>query len=270
MVPAPAKPATPAPKVPTQAARAQQAEAKITPAVAKTMVKAAETVKQVNALRATQEDTKQLAKDLIDIKRGKYAPPVYIPGGDGDKKKKEKKEVIETVDTGTAPPPAAPVIPPVAKGGIVKSRNIRESYLKVISQLTSNLLKNADNLLFAYNFQTIERIYTSAIDQDDLAQRSSQIVSNIKRSFSTVPLTELQIRERLNAVINQISQEIGDLTPASSKLNKFGTKKDNLPFQGGVPRVENSRTLYDLELKLPTLEGFNYSVTYRIKCFDID
>jgi hypothetical protein len=108
------------------------------------------------------------------------------------------------------------------------------------------------------------------LEQDDQNQRQSQIVSNIKRSFSGVPLTELQIRDRLNAVVNQISQEIGDLTPASTKLSKFGMKKDNRDFQGGTPRIQNSRAVYDLELKLPSLEGFNYSVTYRIKCFDID
>lgn len=195
-----------------------------------------------------------------------YVPPVYIPKGDNGS---NNQVVIPPVIPPPVVPPPAPPIPPV-KGGIGESRNIRGNYLALIKKLTANLLKNADSLLFAYNFQSIERMVSYSLEEDDQSQRESQIVSNIKRSFSGVPLTELQIRDRLNAVVNQISQEIGDLTPASTKLAKFGMKKDNRDFQGGTPRIQNSRAVYDLELKLPSLEGFNYSVTYRIKCFDID
>jgi len=196
-----------------------------------------------------------------------YTPPTpYIPPKDEGPKNDNGGTV-----TGPTPVPPQPVVPtPPVKGGIAQSRNIRTGYLKLIETLTSNLLKNADSLLFAYNFKSIERMVSYTLEQDDQSQRQSQIVSNIKRSFSGVPLTELQIRDRLNAVVNQISQEIGDLTPASTKLAKFGMKKDNRDFQGGTPRIQNSRAVYDLELKLPSLEGFNYSVTYRIKCFDID
>lgn len=255
-------------KAPAQAVRAEKAEAKITPKVAETKVKAAQTVAQVNALRATREQDKWENEQIRKIKSGqiKYVPPVYIPKGDnGSKDDKGNKDGGGATPT----PAAASPIPPV-KGGIGESRNIRGGYLKLIKKLTANLLKNADSLLFAYNFQSIERMVSYSLEEDDQSQRESQIVSNIKRSFSTVPLTELQIRDRLNAVINQISQEIGDLTPASAKLAKFGIKKDNKDFQGGTPRIQNSRAVYDLELKLPSLEGFNYSVTYRIKCFDID
>jgi hypothetical protein len=192
-----------------------------------------------------------------------YQPPPYVAPKDKGKKKDPP------------PPPDVPVVPPIATisipvaSGTVKAPNIQERYQALIRKLTLDLLKNAENLLFAYDFQTIERIASYVLDTDDAAQRGTNIVSNIKRSFSGVPTTELQIRDRLNAVINQISQEIGDLTPASTKLSKFGIKKDNDSFQGGTPRIENRAARYDLELTLPSLEGFNYSVSYRIKCYEI-
>jgi hypothetical protein len=259
-------------KPPAQAVRAEKVEAKITPKVADTKVKAAQTVAQVNALRDTRKQDDLQNKAIQQIKNGqiKYVPPtVYIPPK--DEGGKDNKGNNGGTVAGPEPGPPQPAVPtPPVKGGIAQSRNIRTGYLKLIETLTSNLLKNADSLLFAYNFKSIERMVSYTLEQDDQNQRQSQIVSNIKRSFSGVPLTELQIRDRLNAVVNQISQEIGDLTPASTKLAKFGMKKDNRDFQGGTPRIQNSRAVYDLELKLPSLEGFNYSVTYRIKCFDID
>jgi hypothetical protein len=197
-----------------------------------------------------------------------YTPPPYVaPKDRGKKVKKPPKE---------GPGPGPDVVVPIPTittpigAGFVKAPNLSEKYTALISKLTLNLLKNAENLLFAYDFQTIERIASYVLDTDDAAQRGTNIVSNIKRSFSDVPTTELQIRDRLNAVINQIAQEIGDLTPASSKLAKFGIKKDTAAFQGGTPRIQNGTTLYDLELTLPSLEGFNYSVSYRIKCYEID
>jgi hypothetical protein len=192
-----------------------------------------------------------------------YTPPPYVAPKDKGKK------------SDPPPPPDVPVVPPVATitipvaSGTVKAPNIQERYQALIRKLTLDLLNNAENLLFAYDFQTIERIASYVLDTDDAAQRGTNIVSNIKRSFSGIPTTELQIRDRLNAVINQISQEIGDLTPASTKLAKFGIKKDNDSFQGGTPRIENRAARYDLELTLPSLEGFNYSVSYRIKCYEI-
>jgi hypothetical protein len=197
-----------------------------------------------------------------------YQPPPYI----APKDKKPKPVTDSGPGPGSVETPTPPVVTPVppVQGGLAASRNIRPQYLEKIRELTANLLKNADSFLFAYNFKTIERMVSYALETDDQSQRQSQIVSNIKRSFSGVPLTELQIRDRLNAVINQISQEIGDLTPATTKLTKFGIKKDNDAFKGGTPRIQNGIAVYDLELKLPSLEGFNYSVTYRIKCFDID
>jgi hypothetical protein len=264
--------------VPAQAVKAQKAEEKITPTVAKNKATAAAKATQgaqTPATRAAAAAATSLANKYLEAQASPgykgvgsnfYTPPTpYIapkdlgpgPGGPGPE------------DPGTPTPQPATPIPPV-KGGIASSRNIRPGYLELIKKLTSDLLKSADNLLFTYNFQTIERLVSYSLDSDDQAQRQSQIVSNIKRSFSGVPLTELQIRDRLNSVINQISEEIGDLTPASTKLAKFGMKKDNTPFKGGTPRIQNSRAIYDLELKLPSLEGFNYSVTYRIKCFDID
>lgn len=252
-------------KAPAQAVRAEKAEAKITPKVAETKVKAAQTVAQVNALRATREQDKWENEQIRKIKSGqiKYVPPAYVKQEDKGKK------------SDPPPPPDIPVVPPIATitipvaSGTVKAPNIQEKYQALIRKLTLNLLNNAENLLFAYDFQTIERIASYVLDTDDAAQRGTNIVSNIKRSFSGIPTTELQIRDRLNAVINQISQEIGDLTPASTKLAKFGIKKDNDSFQGGTPRIENRASLYDLELTLPSLEGFNYSVSYRIKCYEI-
>jgi hypothetical protein len=230
--------------------------------------------KQSAGIKASQAANEKIWKDslpYLDPKYYKgvgshfYTPPPYIAPKDKGPKK-------ETPTTWTPPPPVPPEVVPVppVKGGLGQSRNIRENYLKTIKTLTSQLLQSADSLLFAYNFKSIERMISYTLELDDQNQRQSQIVSNIKRSFSEVPLTELQIRDRLNAVINQISQEIGDLTPATTKLAKFGIKKDNESFKGGTPRIQNSRAVYDMELKLPSLEGFNYSVTYRIKCFDID
>jgi hypothetical protein len=221
------------------------------------------------ALAAAANMYKEAGPEYRGAGQNFYKPPTpYIPPTDGGKKPKGNTQLPPTGPPHLPPQPAVPA--PPAQGGIAQSRNIRTGYLKLIQTLTSNLLKNADSLLFAYDFKSIERMVSYTLEQDDQSQRQSQIVSNIKRSFSGVPLTELQIRDRLNAVVNQISQEIGDLTPASTKLAKFGMKKDNRDFQGGTPRIQNSRAVYDLELKLPSLEGFNYSVTYRIKCFDID
>jgi hypothetical protein len=267
----------PAAKAPAAAAKAEKAEAKITPVVAKNKATAAAKATQgaqTPATRAAAAATNKLAKDYLEAQASPgykgvgsnfYTPPTpYIAPKDKGPK--------DTPGTWTPPPPVPPEVVPVppVKGGLGQSRNIRENYLKTIKTLTSQLLQSADSLLFAYNFKSIERMISYTLELDDQNQRQSQIVSNIKRSFSGVPLTELQIRDRLNAVINQISQEIGDLTPATTKLAKFGIKKDNESFKGGTPRIQNSRAVYDMELKLPSLEGFNYSVTYRIKCFDID
>ncbi|CAB5221786.1 hypothetical protein UFOVP359_68 [uncultured Caudovirales phage] len=267
-------------KTPAQAVKAQKAEEKITPAVAKNKATAAAKATQgaqTPATRAAAAAANSLANKYLEAQASPgykgvgsnfYTPPTpYIPPKDRGPGPGPGPQ--EPPGPGTPTPAAVTPIPPV-KGGIAQSRNIRTGYLKLIKDLTANLLKNADSLLFAYNFKSIERMVSYTLEQDDQSQRQSQIVSNIKRSFSGVPLTELQIRDRLNAVVNQISQEIGDLTPASTKLAKFGMKRDNRDFQGGTPRIQNSRAVYDLELKLPSLEGFNYSVTYRIKCFDID
>jgi hypothetical protein len=266
----------PASKPPAQAVKAQKAEEKITPTVAKNKATAAAKATQgaqTPATRAAAAAANANAKRYLEaqatpgykgVGSNFYTPPPYVaPKDKGSKGSKE-----ETPQDIPVVPPIATITIPVASG-TVKAPNIQEKYQALIRKLTLNLLNNAENLLFAYDFQTIERIASYVLDTDDSAQRGTNIVSNIKRSFSGIPTTELQIRDRLNAVINQISQEIGDLTPASTKLAKFGIKKDNDSFQGGTPRIENRASLYDLELTLPSLEGFNYSVSYRIKCYEI-
>jgi hypothetical protein len=193
----------------------------------------------------------------IPVKGGK--------GGKGGKGNNEdKKDKIE-------PRPNVSVSQiqiPLGSGQAI-TPNIQEAYIKEIERLTLNLISSADGLLFAYNFTSIDKIASYMLEADDASQRSTSVISNIIRSRSDVELSELQIRDRLNDVINLVANTIGDLVPSSTKLASFGMKKDNLDFQGGMPRIDNFTALYDLELKLPELQGFGYDVKYLIECYDI-
>jgi hypothetical protein len=169
---------------------------------------------------------------------------------------------------------ARPIVPisqiqvPVGSGQAI-TPNMQEAYIKEVTRLTLNLISSADNLLFAYNFSTIDRIASYMLEVDDANQRSTGVVSNFRRAIQGLPLTELEIRDRLNGVANLVANTIGDLVPADRKLSLFGSKKDRLPFQGGMPRINNRTSFYDLELDLPELSSPEYSVSYVIKCYDI-
>lgn len=192
------------------------------------------------------------------------APSKGGTGNNGNKGNKDKKDKVE-------PRPNVSVSQvqiPLGSGQAI-TPNIQEAYIKEIERLTLNLISSADGLLFAYNFTSIDRIASYMLEADDASQRSTSVVSNIIRSRSDVELSELQIRDRLNDVINLVANTIGDLVPSSTKLTSFGMKKDNLAFQGGMPRIDNRTSFYDLELKLPELQGFGYDVTYKIECYDV-
>ena len=185
-------------------------------------------------------------------------------GGSGNKGDKDKKDKVE-------PRPIVSVSQiqiPLGSGQAI-TPNIQELYIKEIERLTLGLISSADGLLFAYNFTSINKIASYMLESDDASQRSTAIISNIIRSRSDVELSELQIRDRLNDVINLVANQIGDLVPSSIKLAKFGMKKENLTFQGGMPRIDNRTSFYDLELKLPELQGFGYDVTYKVECYDV-
>lgn len=191
------------------------------------------------------------------------------PGGSGTtKKKKKKKKANETEIEARPIVPISQIQVPVGSGQAI-TPNMQEAYIKEVTRLTLNLISSADSLLFAYNFTTIDRIASYMLEADDASQRSTGIVSNIRRAIQGVPLTELEIRDRLNDVVNLVASKIGDLAPSDQKLNLFGNKRENLQFQGGMPRINNRTSFYDLELDLPELSSPEYSVTYVIKCYDI-
>jgi hypothetical protein len=169
---------------------------------------------------------------------------------------------------------ARPIVPisqiqvPIGSGQVVNP-NMREAYIKEVQRLTLSLISSADSLLFAYNFTTINRITSYMLERDDANLRSTGVVSNFRRPGSGVPLTQLEIEDRLTSVINLIANTIGDNVPSNSKLQLFGNKKENLDFQGGMPRIDNRTSYYDLKLDLPQLSSPEYSVRYTIKCYDI-
>ena len=184
------------------------------------------------------------------------------------KKKKKKKKVPEAEVNARPIVPISQIQVPVGSGQAI-TPNMQEAYIKEVTRLTLNLISSADNLLFAYNFSTIDRIASYMLEVDDANQRSTGVVSNFRRAIQGLPLTELEIRDRLNGVANLVANTIGDLVPADRKLSLFGSKKDRLPFQGGMPRINNRTSFYDLELDLPELSSPEYSVSYVIKCYDI-
>lgn len=192
----------------------------------------------------------------LNVKGGKGGK-----GGSGDKNKKDKVDPRPNV-------PVSQIQIPLGSGQAI-TPNIQEAYIKEIERLTLGLISSAEGLLFAYNFTSINRIASYMLESDDASQRSTAIVSNIIRSRSEVELTELQIRDRLNDVINLVANQIGDLVLPGTKLAKFGIKKENLNFQGGMPRIQGGASVYDLELKLPELQGFGYDVVYRIECYNV-
>jgi hypothetical protein len=164
--------------------------------------------------------------------------------------------------------PVSQVQIPLGSGQVI-TPNLQEAYIREVTRLTLNLISSAENLLFAYNFTGINKIASYMLEADDASQRSTAVVSNIIRPRSGVELSELEVRDKLNNVINLIANTIGDLVTSSTKLNSFGQKKDNLDFIGGTPRIDNRTSFYDLELELPDIQGFGYDVAYTIKCYDI-
>jgi hypothetical protein len=164
--------------------------------------------------------------------------------------------------------PVSQVQIPLGSGQVI-TPNLQEAYIREVTRLTLNLISSAENLLFAYNFTGINKIASYMLEADDASQRSTAVVSNIIRPRSNVELSELEVRDKLNNVINLIANTIGDLVPSSTKLNSFGQKKDNLDFIGGTPRIDNRTSFYDLKLELPDIQGFGYDVAYTIKCYDI-
>jgi hypothetical protein len=182
-------------------------------------------------------------------------------GKKGDKDKKDKSTPREIY-------PVSQVQIPLGSGQVI-TPNLQEAYIREVTRLTLNLISSAENLLFAYNFTGINKIASYMLEADDASQRSTAVVSNIIRPRSGVELSELEVRDKLNNVINLIANTIGDLVTSSTKLNSFGQKKDNLDFIGGTPRIDNRTSFYDLKLELPDIQGFGYDVAYTIKCYDI-
>jgi len=182
-------------------------------------------------------------------------------GNGGNKDKKDKPDPREIY-------PVSQVQIPLGSGQVI-TPNLQEAYIREVTRLTLNLISSAENLLFAYNFTGINKIASYMLESDDASQRSTAVVSNIIRPRSGVELSELEVRDKLNNVINLIANTIGDLVPSSTKLNSFGQKKDNLDFIGGTPRIDNRTSFYDLKLELPDIQGFGYDVAYTIKCYDI-
>lgn len=187
-----------------------------------------------------------------------------VKGGKGGKDGKDKKDKPDPREIY----PVSQVQIPLGSGQVI-TPNLQEAYIREVTRLTLNLISSAENLLFAYNFSGINKIASYMLESDDASQRSTAVVSNIIRPRAQVELSELEVRDKLNNVINLVANTIGDLVPSSTKLNSFGQKKDNLPFQGGTPRIDNRTSFYDLELTLPDIQGFGYDVAYTIKCYDI-
>ena len=196
-----------------------------------------------------------------------YIAPASGKGGKGGKGGKDGKDKKDKPDPREIYPVSQVQIP--LGSGQVITPNLQEAYIREVTRLTLNLISSAESLLFAYNFSGINKIASYMLESDDASQRSTAVVSNIIRPRSGVELSELEVRDKLNNVINIVANAIGDLVPSSTKLNSFGQKKDNLTFQGGTPRIDNRTSFYDLELTLPDIQGFGYDVAYTIKCYDI-
>jgi hypothetical protein len=232
--------------------------------------------------RRTTSTSYQTDKRNKARSKGRTPEPYVYPGHYGQmpdtdkvdnvdktvKKKKKKKKVAEAEVYARPIVPISQIQVPIGSGQVVNP-NMREAYIKEVQRLTLSLISSADSLLFAYNFTTINRITSYMLERDDANLRSTGVVSNFRRPGSGVPLTQLEIEDRLTSVINLIANTIGDNVPSNSKLQLFGNKKENLDFQGGMPRIDNRTSYYDLKLDLPQLSSPEYSVRYTIKCYDI-
>jgi hypothetical protein len=198
---------------------------------------------------------------------GQQPPPTPKPGK-GGKGNKGKGNDEDKKSTAREIYPVAQVQIPLGSGQVL-TPNLQEAYIKEVTRLTLNLLSSAENLLFAYNFTGINRIASYMLERDDANVRETSVVSSIIRSRSGVELTELEVRDKLNFVLNSVAAKIGDLATTEDKLKSFGQKQGNLEFIEGVSRISGGLSYYDLKLDLPDIQGFGYDVLYTVKLFEI-
>jgi hypothetical protein len=165
--------------------------------------------------------------------------------GDGGKKKKKKKKGGD----GAEPAKALPaVVTSSAVGGQVNP-NVFDAYIAEIRRLTLRLVNNAKNLLFAYDFESINSASDYSLDIDNAAKTYNTVVTRALPSSPTFSLSNLTAQELTNQLINDIAQKISDVVPDSTRYDYFGSFV-NGEWDPGSPSFLANQAKYDLKINV--------------------
>jgi hypothetical protein len=258
-------------KVPAAAARAEKAEAKITPAVAKNKATASTKATQgaqTPATRAAASAANKLAGDYLEAQKTPgykgvgsnfYVPPVKIT-----KVVTPTTEVVDDPGTAIQEVVATPVETVVASTGLVDGVNYKEIYLEEIKRLVLSLVNNAKSLLIRYNFSGIDRVPESYLDFDREA-KTETLSSSFSRPESPFTLEEADLQERFSTDLNEINNLISDLSNSAEKAKYFGSMRGGTFLPREVKLLRNGSVGYDMRLEFTSISNQDFVV----KCYEV-
>jgi hypothetical protein len=170
---------------------------------------------------------------------------ITVKGGKGGSGKKKKKKGGD----GAAPAKALPaVVTSSAVGGQVNP-NVFDAYIAEIRRLTLRLVNNAKNLLFAYDFESINSASDYSLDIDNAAKTYNTVVTRALPSSPTFSLSNLTAQEITNQLINDIAEKISDAASDSTKYDYFGSFV-NGEWDPGSPSFLANQAKYDLKINV--------------------
>jgi hypothetical protein len=260
-------------KVPAAAAKAEKAEAKITPAVA--VNKATASTKatqgaQTPATRAAASAANKLADDYLEAQKTPgykgvgsnfYEPPIKII----------PKVVVE--EDGPGPGPGGPGPTPVTSNpvetvvgstGLVDGVNYKEVYLEEIKRLVLSLVSNAKSLLIRYNFSGIDRVPESYLDFDREA-KTETLSSSFSRPESPFTLEQADLQDKFSIDLNEINNLISDLSNSAEKSKYFGSMRGGTFLPREVKLLRNGSVGYDMRLEFTSISNQDFV----IKCYEV-
>lgn len=257
--------------VPKQASKADKAEAKITPTVAKN--KATASAKstqgaQTPATRAAAAAANKLAGDYLEAQKTPgykgvgsnfYTPPVKVT----------KIVTVDDEDDKPGPDPikevvATPVETVVASTGLVDGVNYKEIYLDEIKRLVLSLITNAKSLLIRYNFSGIDRVPESYLDFDREA-KTETLSSSFSRPESPFTLEQADLQDKFSTDLNEINNLISDLSNSAEKAKYFGSMRGGTFLPREVKLLRNGSVGYDMRLEFTSISNQDFVV----KCYEV-